>query len=129
MTAYSGLWNGVHGENHALLSGENTSIKQDIRRIMRRQGARKLKELMLTLNGASAGSAALATYARVEAVQGLGSITNLGGVREIETVTVVNRNTASADKTMIDGVINDQTKPSSYPTDASGNGGGGKLGF
>jgi hypothetical protein len=47
----------------------------------------------------------------------------LGGVRTIETVTDINRNTAAADVTALKEMLyNVKTRPS-YPVDLSGNGG------
>jgi hypothetical protein len=49
----------------------------------------------------------------------------------METVTVNSGNTTSAQETYIENTMIDALfaqNPSSYPTDASGNGGGGKVG-
>lgn len=64
-----------------------------------RKGLRALRELMTTLNGAAAGSAALATQARIQASS------ELGGKRVIETETLVDRNTTAADVTEIDATV------------------------
>lgn len=130
MTAYSGLFNGVHNENYALLVDEAPGRKH-LSRILRKskRGMRVTQELLLTTIGAAAGSAALAQHRRVKAVATPGGTNSQGGVRTIETVDLINRNSAAADVTALKAIVDRATKPSTYPTDASGNGGGGKLGF
>ena len=124
---YSGLWNGEYNEDYSLLVNKSP-LQKRIARVFRRGGLRTFQELALTLNGAAAGSTAAATHSRAEAERELGSPTVNGGARTIETVTHVNRVTTAADKTAIDAVLSQSTAPT-YPTDASGNGGGGKLGL
>lgn len=132
MPAYSGLWNNEYNEDHSLLS---SSVKKGNAETMvarqlskRTYGRAALRELMITLTGAAAGSAALATHKRVEGVRELDD--NLqGGLRPIETFEAVNRNTAAADETRIEAFLEQSSQPSTYATDAGGNGGGGKLGF
>lgn len=119
MPTWSGLWEGVHNQAHAL-TGAQENIKRRLSRILEKPGARELQELMLTLNGATAGSAALATYKRVEAAVDRTTAVVGGGSRTIETVTVVNRNTAAADKTEIDTILNDSFAVSSYPNSGDG---------
>jgi hypothetical protein len=80
---------------------------------------------METLNGAAAGQAALSTFKRVQARNGDDT---LGGVRTVETRSIVNRVTSAGDKTVIDNILKGTSKPT-YPTEKSGNSGGGKLGF
>jgi hypothetical protein len=131
MPAYSGLFDGttdVNGDGATghTLQGAN-ALKRQISRITRRTGFRKMQELMLTLNGAAAGSSASKTHARVGHTVDPGNATVNGGVRTIETVTDVSRVTTSADKTEIDGFINETFAPATYPADVSGNGGGGRL--
>ena len=78
---------------------QSGALRRVAARTLSRNGMRILRELMLTLNGATAGSAASATYGRVAASD------ELGGVRTIETVTAISRNSAAADKTEIDADI------------------------
>ncbi len=125
MVTYSGLWNGEHGEDHSLLINKS-SLRKRVSLLFRQRGNAVLKELMLTLNGASAGSTALAQRTCVEAIAMLG--TDSGGVQSIETVDLVNRVTTAADKADIDSVLVESREPT-YPTDASGNGGGAKVGI
>jgi hypothetical protein len=61
-----------------------------------RKGAQALRELMKELNGAAAGQPAVSGQYRIEAN------TELGGVRDVEFETFINRNTAAADETLID---------------------------
>lgn len=126
MPAWSGLWDGVHGQAHSLITRHTGSMSR-ITHEMRKPGMRKLKELMLTLNGVAPGATALATYPRVEAQADPGNPAVGGGEVPIETVTVINRVTATADKTLITEMLELDAQPA-YPTDASGNGGGGKVG-
>jgi len=89
-------------------------------------GSMALKALWVALTGTAVGSNATATYKRVS---GMIADNNYGGVRPIETVTVVNRNTTAADDTAITALLNRNVFPSTYVADLSGNGGGGKLGY
>ncbi len=130
-SGYSGLWNGHHGEQHAPLG--STANKENIyRKIACLLGAgasnenAKVRELLLTLVGGDVTDAALSQRKRREASANLSQNVQ-GGVVSIETVDDINRVTAAADVTRLLAAINESTQPSSYPTDASGNGGGGKL--
>lgn len=71
---------------------------------------RALREKMTTLNGATAGSTALATNARVEANA------ELGGRRTIETETLINAATVAGDVTEIDADINTLSSKTYDPT-------------
>lgn len=126
MTSYSGLFNGVYGEDHALIGTRN--VETNLARQFRRRGASALREIMQALNGAVAGSNATAQYKRAKAERSLDENVQ-GGQREIETVTLVNRNTTSGDETSIDNIFDQTSVPSSYPVDKAGVGGGGKLGY
>jgi hypothetical protein len=79
---------------------------------------RRLRELMLTLNGEAAGGAALSQYSRVEAANS----DNIAGVRTIETVSLVDRATVAADETEIDANVLDYSlHNASPPADLNGN--------
>lgn len=127
MVSWAGLWDNVHGEAYAL-TGSQENLKRRISRILEKPGARALQELMLTLNGAAAGSAASATHTRVEADVDRTTAVVGGGVRTVETVTDVSRNTDAADKTEIDTILNDSFAPSTYPTSGDGRSAGGMAG-
>lgn len=64
------------------------------------RGTTRRAALMKALNGANAGGTAAATEKRVAH-----STSELGGVRPIETRTVINRATTNADKTGIDSIL------------------------
>jgi hypothetical protein len=64
------------------------------------KGLLDLRARMSALDGVVPGSAATKTYTRVVAAE------ELGGVRAIETQTLINRNTTAADVTMIEADIN-----------------------
>lgn len=132
VTGWSNFW-GENPNSYAMLFSRS-SHERRASLALSRSGWRAYRELMLTLNGTAVGQTATDTYARVSAPDGLAFPSALGGVRTIDTVTSVNRVTATADKTMIDErIINglfdqDPSIPTGYPTDLSGNGGGGKGG-
>jgi hypothetical protein len=129
MSNYSGLWDGVFGEQHQLINGLGNT-ERTLNRVFsgRNYDRLKVKELLLTLIGAAPGDTASATFTRVAARRDLNSNIQ-GGVVPMETVTVINRATTSADVTKLIGALNDTARPATYARDLSGNGGGGKLGY
>lgn len=106
-TGYSGLWGAS-----LVLKTDRSPLERAMTRIARRTD--KNTELMLTLNGASAGSAALSQQTRVAH-----STSELGGSRSVETRNIVNRNTTAADKTAIDGILVSSSRIAT-PVDAAG---------
>ena len=143
MANYSGLFESVHGDNYELLSKKSPN-RYHLNRLLKKRDLRELGEVMFTLLGASAGSSASKTHARVQAVSNTAS-NEQGGVRTIESINDVGlvldsdkddasaetaRNTTAADVTTLTGIFDGGTEnnraPATYPTDASGNGGGGK---
>lgn len=132
MPSYSGLFDGVHGEPHALLS-DTTKIgnaRTQVARLLAKRpyGRATLRELMLTLNGAVAGSTAAATHARVQHERDLEG-PRPGGLIPIETYEAVNRATTADDKSDIDAMLSLSSQPTTYVEDVAGVGGGGKLGY
>lgn len=132
MASYSGLYDGVHGSPHALLAdtvaiGNNAT---QLARVLARRpyGRGKLRELMLTLNGAAAGSSAVDTHKRVDWTPELDGVAG-GGLVTIETFTNVSRVTTADDKSDIDRALALTSRPTTYVTERSGNSGGGKLGY
>lgn len=123
MPAWSGLWNGVHGDGHTLLAHSNPGKR--LSRALRGMTARKYKEILRTLVTDDVGTTAAASHSRL-----LHSTDSreLGGVRSVETVTDVNRAVTAADETAIVADIDGDHTPT-FPTEKSGNSGGGKLGF
>lgn len=121
MASYSGFWdNGATiGGTYALQSNKMPR-RNAIRRVANREGFRKLTALINGLTGAATGSNVTSTTKKVG--QDMTSAAN-GGARTIDTVTVINRNTAAADVTAIKEMLyNVRTRPT-YPRDLSGNGG------
>lgn len=116
-TGWSGLTDNVYGEAYSTLGGEATLIRK-LGKMLKKPGMRRIKELMLTLNGAAAGSAASSTYPRVQAEVDVGNPLVNGGARTIETVTVISANTTAADKTELDNAygVNTITYPNGIPS-------------
>ena len=105
MASWSGLFNGVHGETYAIPFDYDSVNRQISRTFYKtKQGNRLYKELLLTLVGVAPGQAAADSYTRAAAIN---DHSQLGGVRAMETVTVVARNTTSADVTMLNALINE----------------------
>lgn len=91
-----GFWpeNGVNSlTGIALGSG---ALRRRAAFALSRRSMLAMREEALTLNGATAGSAALATVGRIEANE------ELGGKRTVETLTLLDDTTVAADKTRID---------------------------
>jgi hypothetical protein len=129
--SYSGLWNNEYGEDHALLANRTGNQRTRAARVFaNKQGAQAAEaEIVRTLNGAATGSTALQTEKRIADQSNADSLdNNNGGVRQIDTITNVNRVTTSADQSTIDDYLSLDSKPT-YVADAAGNGGGGKLGY
>lgn len=112
---------------HAQFNGM-TQADGKLSRHFRTRGNRVLRELFLTLLAGSTGSAASEVYSRVEAKQMNTDAQGGGGLVSVESVTQIGRNAAAADVTNTVAAMSRVTKPSTYATDASGNGGGGKVG-
>ncbi len=145
MTGYSAFWERTGDLNpYAPLpraqQGWRSKLEWQIAQLLGKQQMREQKELLLTLLGVAPGQTALATYARVQppvgpsatspSVTGVG---DMGGNVPIETVTVINRATTAADVTYLTDIINGEMVPGpsslTLVADASGNGGGGKVGW
>lgn len=139
VTGYSAFWE-LNGDKvpYAPISraqrGMRSPLERHLARTFKRNQLRELVEVMITLNGAAAGQAALATYPRRQAPAGpsatvpvVTGIGDLGGAVAIETVTVIDRVTTAADETYVDDILNNNLLEASisYPT-VSGSGGGGK---
>lgn len=130
MATYSGLWDGVNGTPYALQTNRSPLNRQLGR--MLRKGNRSLTRLREVIDTVAASQsingAAAVTYKRVEATVDPGNPSAGGGVVGIETVTQIaaSQSTTAADVADVDALVNFDTQPT-YPEDASGNGGGGKL--
>lgn len=135
VTGYSAFWQAVSNINGEVgvpyaMRFARSSQERRASIALSRSGFRAYRAAMKALTGAAAGGTATDTYAQVDAA-GQGPTANPGGTRTVSTVTSINRATTAADETkielqVIDGLFAQQ--PSSYPVDASGNGGGGKRG-
>lgn len=129
VTGYSGLYNGVYNTPYAPIT---TLHGGDWEALTIKFGPRSysrgiLKKLIVALNGVAAGASASLTHYRVQAVANTSDNVQ-GGLRAIEAKSLINRVTTATDQTNIGAAIARSSKPSTYPVDPSGNGGGGKLG-
>ena len=126
-------WSNFYGESpnaYTMLYSRST-LERRLGVELARQSNRAARATIRALTGVAPGSSKANTQARVSAPAGLTDPQMLGGLRVIDTVTIQSGNTAAADVTYINALINDAVynqAPSSYPTDAAGVGGGGKVG-
>lgn len=124
MATWAGGWDGQFGTPYALTNSRD-DLKRDIAMAFERRGARDLSALAIALNGVAPGANATSTYQAVEAVQAVGDF-NLGGKRNIIQKTLINRNTTTADRDLLNTLYDGVFYPATYPTDKGG-GGGGRL--
>lgn len=133
VTGWSTFWQQIapvgQGAAYAL-HGNRSSQERRIAIHLAKPGYRGMRRVIRTLLGAAVGAAATETHSRIVAPAGLTQAASFGGARQIESVTDVNRVTTAADLTYVQGVVDRvyNANPTSYPTDLSGNGGGGKEG-
>lgn len=131
MPAYSGLWNGIYATPYSGLAstiklgdpGRELALAFDPRLYGRGAYGKVLEKLI----GAVPGTTATKQHKRVKAGVVFDGPTQ-GGIVPIETYDDVNRATTAADVTSINRSFTYSSQPT-YPRDASGNGGGSKLGF
>lgn len=118
ITSKSGFWNNAY----AFIDGRSP-LERNIARKMNKRGFRDVRELMLTLMGVVPGSAAVEQYKRVtQPATPSDNITKLGGLRTVETVDLVNRNTVVGDVTQINAtVLAFSPNPASFPVNKDGN--------
>lgn len=116
VTTGAAQFNGMNQEDNRL----SRSLYQGNNRVLRR--------LLVTLIGAAAGPTATENRTRVQAVQSTFSPTDNGGLIPIETIALINRATTATDVTNATAALTRSYVPA-YVADASGNAGGGKLGF
>jgi hypothetical protein len=98
-----GYWETFSSSTLTLISGHNP-LKRRIARLFNSAGLKGYRELGLTLDGVAPGQAALETHKAVSAREPL-TTGEVGGVRTIDTITDVNRVSAAADVTDINGRI------------------------
>lgn len=146
MASWSGFWGdtaSVSGSYAPLYN--KTPLRHKLRKLFRKRGLRELGEAIdMVAADSTPASTLTVTKSQVTAVQDLG-LNNLGGSRAIESKQQVGklnstptdtgantaRSIAAADVTdlrkIVAGGSESSPQPSTYPTDASGNGGGSKL--
>lgn len=134
---WAGYWNLVGDKiTYQFLTKQarNPNTTQ-IAQLLKRNGNRDLAAALNVLIGAASGTNVTKTYKREQspagpsaAVPAVTGLADLGGLRPIEVVTVLNRNTTAADVTTLKQLINDALLEAglTYPT-VIGSGGGGKL--
>lgn len=137
MVAFTG-WSPTLGIGAANVGATSGTIQKDgstqrddqISKLLRVPGVRKFRRLMRVLVNGAVGDTATETRSRVTAVSGLTDPNAYSGAVAIESQSIINRATTTADRDAILEVIDNTSAiaPASYPVDASGNGGGGKLG-
>lgn len=125
MPAWSGLWDGVYAQPYAPIN-QRMTLPRRVGMTYARDGMKINAAIGTALNGSAVGGTASATHRRVEAVQANAAF-NLGGKRTVETQTLINRATTSADETALDALFAAKFAPTTYPVDRSNNGGGGKT--
>jgi hypothetical protein len=126
VTGWSTFWG--NAPNAYAMRFARAAPERTIAHALAKPGMRQLRRVMCTLNGVAPGSAATETYARIAVPVNPQS---MGGVRVVETVTASSGDTTAAQQTYINDELIDRlfnAAPSTYPVDASGNGGGNKLG-
>lgn len=107
-SSYSPLWGGAYSPVN-----NNETNRRTIAQMLNKIGMQKDRELMRTLLGVAPGSTATKQRSRVAH-----SLSQLGGVRTIETQTLVNRATTSADVTdLLATLLAFVSRPTSYPRD------------
>ena len=116
-----GFW-GDLGANSLVLGNRNVKIPQ-IARLIKVDGMRKNKEIWNELTGEAEGEAAAASYARVKAgeLDANGNQSELGGLRTIETVTVINTTTTAADETEMELLTDWDSSDDAHTDNLDGN--------
>jgi len=100
------------GNNYQFVQ-DQSNYRKIIARMLNLKQNRKDRALLSTLLGASAGSTATATLKRVAH-----SVSELGGLRTVETESLVDRATTSDDDTLLTAeYLTYSSRPSSYPVD------------
>ena len=121
-TGWQGLWTHEAGNPTYTPIQNRVPRRNGIKRLMNRSQYRAISELFDTLIGAASGEAASKTHTRVAAVTPTAGPSG-GGLRTIETVTDISRNSTAADITLLkEMTVNVRTRPA-YVKDLSGNGG------
>jgi hypothetical protein len=128
MASYSGLWDGVYNEAYALQVNRPAQVRA-IGRVLKRRSSTRLREVIDTVAaGSSINGAAAVTRKQIAGTVDPGNPVVQGGSVTIETITQIAaaQTTSAGDASTVDDEVAFLNKPSSYPADAAGNGGGGK---
>lgn len=130
MPSWSGLYDDVSSEAYALKVNTTRTTKpilKVISKMLRKRGKanRAIVELFDKTIGAAAGGAVSSTYTRPLHVNASGEF---GGLRTIETVAAITGVSTATDVSELKEVFSRKFRPTTYPTDLSGNGGGNKAG-
>ena len=146
MTTYAPNGTNLNTESTITFSSGKSPNRYHLTRILRKRGMRGVSEILKTLldDSTPASNASVAT-SQINSVATPGGTNSQGGVRTVTSNETMNsalirsvsgtpntvRAVSATDVTELqkdlEGGSNGVRKPSSYPIDASGNGGGGKL--
>lgn len=124
MPSWAGGWDNVFGAPYAPLN-EPSAAARGVARIMFPVAQRDVGAVMKALDGVAPGATATWNNAQVAPVQANGM--NMGGQVPIVNQVVMNRVTTAADVVALNNVYQPTFAPTVYPSDRSGNGGGGKV--
>jgi len=124
---WSGFWNQVNGEQHALLA-RGMAVRRTVGRALHGYGRKGYNAVVRQLVNGNVGGTATKDYRRV-AVQNVNDPMSLGGVRPTENRVIINRATTAADITIITDDLDYDNSPEPWPTDKSGNGSSVHRGF
>lgn len=103
MPAWSGLFDGFFGETYAIPFNEASQQRMPSLWLSKSKlSNRDVRELLITLIGATAGGAAADSYSRVEPTT---VDDERGGLRSMETISVIARNSTSADVTRLNSLL------------------------
>ena len=126
--AWSALFDDVGGAPHALLVNSGGLISNSFKRAaksLRRQGRNATKEILReALNGDITAVTLSADKTRITH----NDSTEFGGLRTVEIIDPLNVTGVYATHAQPFRDVIDRSPSPTYPTDASGNGGGGKVG-
>ena len=123
MASYSGLWNGVHNENHALSGSEATLLRQ-VGKLIKKKGFQAIAEKARELNGIAVGTTPVTsvTYNRVPAsTLGPSEAVKQGGLITAETATLLSGTGDTDEQTEVANLFAYSSSPT-YVADLANNG-------
>lgn len=121
-TGWQGLWTNEVGGGAGVYTPIQDKIprRDGIKTLMNRSNWRATQALFQALIGAASGGNATRTHNQIAAP----SVSKVeGGLRTVETITDVNRNTTAADIAVLKEMTQNVSRPTPMPKDLSGNGG------